>query len=228
MRRADLVSPEDVRAAVLMARGATVDWAGRPAASRGRTLFRLAEVMESRLEDLCATLARGGESISRAAAEAEAAIERATYYAGFCDKLQALLASRDPVPGPLLCVTYPEPMGVVAIVAPERPALLGLVSTALAAAAAGNACVVLVTNENVDTALVWVECLSTCGLPSGAIQVRTGRAIEIGPLLANHPDVATVYDATRGAGAMRGKAAQGLACIERFVRYKTLWHPAGS
>ncbi len=220
---------EDVRAAVIAARGAAVDWASRPAPSRGRVLYRLAEVMESRREGLRAAITSvpgGTRARAQAAAEVEAAIDRTIYYAGFCDKLEALLASRDPVSGPLLALTSVEPMGVVAIMTPERPVLLGLVSTVLPAIAAGNACVVVTSDGNARGTLAWGECLTACGLPAGVVE---GLAGDVRSNLANHPDVATIHDATRtDPAAMRAPGGQGLAFLARFVRSKTLWHPAGA
>ena len=217
-------SPDDARAAVLAARGAAVDWAGCTATGRGSVLYRLAEIMEARREELLAAAGQGG---ALAAAEVDAAIDRTIYYAGFCDKLQPLLASRDPVSGPHVAITSVEPMGVVAIVAPKGAGLLGVVSVVLPAVAAGNACVVVMAARDARPALAWCECLATCGLPAAAIQVLAGRPAELGAVLASHPDVAAAQDAS-DVGARAIRADPGLAPIARFVRYTTLWHPVGA
>ena len=136
-------SRKDARDAVLVAHGAGAGWAARTAYNRGQILYRLAEVMESRKDELRVSLVRGGVADAEALAEVELAIDRAVYYAGFCDKFQALLASSNPVAGPHFGFSVPEPMGVVGIVAPASPALLGLVSTVLPVVAGGNTCVVV-------------------------------------------------------------------------------------
>ncbi len=248
-----LASRKDARDAVLAARDAAAPWASRAAAGRGEILYRLAEVMESRREELKDGLARGGERVARAAVEVDVAIDRVVYYAGFCDKFQALLASSNPVAGPYFSFSYPEATGVVAIVAPSRPALLGLVSTVLPVLAGGNTCVVVAGDEDPRTAVSWCECLATSDVPSGVVNVLTGRASELAPHLARHREVAAMdawtADAelrvlldregspsakpviTHGAEEaerLRTPRGQGLAFVERFVQTKTLWHPAGT
>jgi acyl-CoA reductase-like NAD-dependent aldehyde dehydrogenase len=245
-------SRKDARDAVLAAKNAGDGWAARTAYNRGQILYRLAEVMESRREELRVALVRGGVAEASAALEVDAAIDRAVYYAGFCDKFQALLASSNPVAGPHFGFSVPEPMGVVGIVAPARPALLGLVSTALPVIAGGNTCVLVAGKDDPRTAVVWCECLATSDLPGGVVNVLTGDAAEMAPHLAKHREVIALDVWTEdaelratcereGAGnvkrvrvhdgdaarAMHEGAGQGLGYIERFVETKTIWHPVG-
>jgi len=244
-------SRKDARDAVLAAKNAGDGWAARTAYNRGQILYRLAEVMESRQAELRTSLERGGLSVQAAAREAEGAIDRAVYYAGFCDKYQSLVASLNPVAGPHFGFSVPEPMGVVAVVAPERPALLGLVSTVLPVVAGGNTCVVVAGTADARTAVVWCECLATSDLPGGVVNVLTGQASEMAPHLAKHREVAAMdvwsadaelrataeregsgnvkrvrtHDAGPAAELLAGDAGQGLAYIERFLETKTIWHP---
>jgi acyl-CoA reductase-like NAD-dependent aldehyde dehydrogenase len=245
-------SRKDARDAVLAARNAADAWAGRTAYNRGQILYRLGEVMESRRDELRLALERGGEPAERAAREVDLAVDRAIYYAGFCDKFQALVASSNPVAGPHFGFSVPEPMGVVAIVAPARPALLGLVSTVLPVVAGGNVCVVVAGDVDPRTAVVWCECLATSDLPGGVVNVLTGHASEMAPHLARHREVIAMdawsADADlraaverEGSGNVKrvkthdaGEAermlsddGQGLGWIERFLETKTVWHPVG-
>jgi acyl-CoA reductase-like NAD-dependent aldehyde dehydrogenase len=249
-------SRKDARDAVVAARAAAEGWAGRTAYNRGQILYRLAEVMESRRDELRASLVRGaehGEGALVATREVDAAVDRAVYYAGFCDKFQALVASHNPVAGPHFGFSVPEPMGVVAIVAPARPSLLGLVSAVLPAAAGGNACVVVAGRDDPRTAVVWCECLATSDLPAGVVNVLTGDPAEIAPHLARHREVAAldvwIADADLSASLERDaagsvkrvrihdgldasrietEAGQGLGFIESFLETKTVWHPVGT
>ena len=122
--------------------------------------------MESRKEELRLSLVRSGDSDAQATAEVERAIDRAVYYAGFCDKVHALVASHNPVAGPHFGFSIPEPMGVVAVLAPERPALLGLVSTLLPVLVGGNTAVLVASEADPRTAVVFCECLATSDLPT--------------------------------------------------------------
>jgi acyl-CoA reductase-like NAD-dependent aldehyde dehydrogenase len=246
-------SRKDARDAVVAARAAADGWAGRTAYNRGQILYRLAEVMESRRAELGASLVRGGESARTAAREVDRAVDRAVYYAGFCDKFQALVASSNPVAGPHFGFSIPEAMGVVALVAPSRPALLGILSAVLPVVAGGNTCVAVAGAADPRTALVWCECLATSDLPAGVVNVLTGDAAEIAPHLARHREVAAIdawgADAALAASLERDAAGsvkrvvlhdeedasrietdagQGLGFIESFLETKTVWHPIGT
>src|SRR5579859_3766382 len=177
-------SRKDARDAVLAAKNAGDGWGARTAYNRGQILYRLAEVMESRRAELRASLERASLPADEAAREVERAIDRAVYYAGFCDKYQSLVASLNPVAGPHFGFSVPEPMGVVAVIAPERPALLGLVSTVLPVVCSGNTCVALASVQDPRTAIVFCECVATSDMPGGVVNVLTGLTGEVGPVMA--------------------------------------------
>ncbi len=246
-------SRKDARDAVLAAKNALAGWSGRTAFNRGQILYRLAEVMESRREELRLSLVRSGESDASATVEVDRAVDRAVFYAGFCDKFHALVASSNPVAGPHFGFSVPEPMGVVGVIAPERPALLGLVSTLLPVLAGGNTVVLVAGAADPRTAVVFCECLATSDLPGGVANVLTGHAKELAPQLAKHREVIAM-DAWSGdaelratleregadnvkrvrthapldaAGWLDERAGQGLGWIERFLETKTVWHPVG-
>src|SRR5207244_10420563 len=113
-------SRKDVRDAVQAARGAQPKWGSATAYNRGQVLYRIAEMMEARVPEF-AELCSGRDEVERS-------IDRWVWYAGFADKLAQVLGSSNPVAGPYFNFTIPEPTGVVAVVAPDDPPLLGLVS----------------------------------------------------------------------------------------------------
>jgi acyl-CoA reductase-like NAD-dependent aldehyde dehydrogenase len=245
-------SRKDGRDAVKAAAAAWEGWNGRTAFNRGQILYRLGEMMEARKVELVASLVNGGLSRSEAERETLAAIDRAIAYAGWCDKYQSLFASFNPVAGPHFNFTTPESMGVVAIAAPERPALLGLAGAILPVIASGNTCVVLASEADPRTAVVFSETLATSDLPGGVVNILTGQVKEVLPHLAKHMEVAALD--LHGVDAALGKsveeaaiinvkrvrsrglsqadwfdaaAAESPRWIERFVEMKTVWHPAG-
>ena len=69
------------------------------------------------------------------------------HYAGWTDKLQPVLGGINPVAAPFLSFSMPEPTGVVGIVAPDEPPLLGLVAELAPALAAGNTVVAVLSDE---------------------------------------------------------------------------------
>ncbi len=246
-------SKKDVRDAVLVAKNALGGWEKRSAFNRGQILYRLAEVMESRRAELEQSLVRGGAGEAAASVEVEAAIDRAVFYAGFADKYFALLASSNPVAGPHFNFSVPESMGVIGVVAPERPSLLGLVSTVLPVVTGGNTCVAIAGAADPRTAIVWSECLATSDMPGGVINVLTGQTKELAPHLAKHrevigidawmvdPELRKIVESESADSVKRVKThvpmdteawlderkGQGLGWIERFLETKTVWHPVG-
>jgi acyl-CoA reductase-like NAD-dependent aldehyde dehydrogenase len=128
-------SRKDVRDAVKAARGAVAKWAGLTAYNRGQVLYRVAEMMEARTAEFA--------ELSSGRAEVEASVDRLVWYAGWSDKLAQVIGSSNPVAGPYFNFTVPEPTGVVAVLAPEEPALLGLVTRLAPVLVGGNAAVVV-------------------------------------------------------------------------------------
>ena len=206
--------------------------------------------MESRSAELVTSLVRSGLGQGEAEREVAASIDRAVYYAGFADKFHALVASSNPVAGPHFGFSVPEPMGVVGVVAPPRPSLLGLVSTVLPVICGGNVCVALASEEDPRTPLVWTECVATSDMPGGVVNVLTGHPKEIAPVLARHREVNAMDawisdDKLRASleqdgadnvkrlkthpaeGNWTGHHGEGVSFIERFLETKTVWHPVG-
>jgi acyl-CoA reductase-like NAD-dependent aldehyde dehydrogenase len=229
-----LASRKDARDAVVAARAAQPKWAGATAYNRGQVLYRVAEMMEARVADL-AEVATGRE-------EVEAAIDRFVWYAGFADKLAQVLGSSNPVAGPYFNFTVPEPTGVVAVIAPEEPPLLGLISRIAPAITGGNAVVAVASEASPLAAIELAEALATSDLPGGVVNILTGRRAELAPWLASHMDVNAI-DLT-GADGLRtdleraaadnvkrvvlGAAdGQSLYEISAFLELKTVWHPIG-
>src|ERR671934_331925 len=128
-------SRKDIRDAVRAARGAFPKWAGMTAYNRGQVLYRLAEMVEARAAEF-AELCSGRDEVERT-------IDRIVWYAGWADKLAQVLGSANPVAGPYFNFTVPEPTGVVGVVAPPEPALLGLVTRVAPALTGGDAALLL-------------------------------------------------------------------------------------
>ena len=108
----------------------------RTAYNRGQILYRFAEALESRTADI------GAER-----EDVEASIDVLVHYAGWTDKLQPVLGGINPVAAPFLSFSVPEPTGVVGIVAPDAPPLLGLIAELAPALAAGNTVVAVLSDE---------------------------------------------------------------------------------
>nr|MDT0657988.1 aldehyde dehydrogenase family protein [Micromonospora sp. DSM 115978] len=237
-----LASRKDVRDAVVAARAAVKGWSGATAYNRGQILYRVAEMLEGRRDQFT--------GLGLPAAEVDAAIDRWVWYAGWADKLAQVHGGANPVAGPYFNLSAPEPTGVVGVIAPARPALLGLVSVVAPAIVTGNTVVVLVAEESPLPAVTLAEVLATSDLPGGVVNLLTGRPTETAPWLASHLDVnaldlAGVADPQLAAEWERMAAGNlkrvlrppsdepdwtadpGLGRMTALLETKTVWHPKG-
>src|SRR6202012_5559855 len=98
--------------------------------NRGQILYRAAEALESSAERF------GAIGVGRA--EVQAAVDVLIHCAGWTDKLASVLGGINPVAAPFLSFSLPEPTGVVGVISPDEPALLGLVAEIAPALAAGS------------------------------------------------------------------------------------------
>jgi len=237
-----LSSRKDVRDAVVAARAAVKGWSGATAYNRGQILYRVAEMLEGRREQLVA--------LDVPAAEVDEAVDRWVWYAGWADKISQVYGGANPVAGPYFNLSAPEPTGVVGVVAPGEPALLGLVGVVAPAIVTGNTVVVLASEEQPLPAITLAEVLATSDLPGGVVNILTGRVGETAPWLASHMDVNAidltgVSDAQLAAD-LESAAADNLKRVLRppaspldwtddpgvermtaLLETKTVWHPKG-
>jgi acyl-CoA reductase-like NAD-dependent aldehyde dehydrogenase len=235
-----MASRKDARDAVVAARGAFSGWSRATAYNRGQVLYRVAEVLESR---------RAEFDVLAGPDEVDAAIDRWVWYAGWADKLGQVLGATNPVAGPYFNFTLPEPTGVVAVLAPQTSALLGLVSVLAPVIVSGNTAVVVAAEERPLAAVTLAEVLATSDVPAGVVNLLTGRTAELAPGLAAHMDVNAIdlSGAPSGSAADLERAAAenlkrvlrpatdepdwfadpGLTRMTAFLETKTVWHPIG-
>ncbi|WP_340558589.1 aldehyde dehydrogenase family protein [Streptomyces sp. GSL17-111] len=249
LANAPLASRKDARDAVGAARKAFGGWSGATAYNRGQVLYRVAEMLEGRREQFTAEVAAGsGISRAKAAAEVDAAIDRWVWYAGWSDKIAQVAGGANPVAGPFFNLSTPEPTGVVAVLAPQDSALLGLVSVVAPAIVTGNTVVVAASEKAPLPALSLAEVLATSDVPGGVVNVLSGRTAELGAPLAAHQDVNAIDLAGADAElatelevaaadnlkrvvrprAERWTADPGTDRMLAFLETKTVWHPTGS
>jgi acyl-CoA reductase-like NAD-dependent aldehyde dehydrogenase len=242
-------SRKDARDAVAAARKAFPGWSGATAYNRGQVLYRVAEVLEGRREQFVTEVAASeGVPVKKAQSLVDTAIDRWVWYAGWTDKIAAVLGSSNPVAGPYFSFSTPEPTGVVAVLAPQQSSLLGLVSVIAPVIASGNTCVVITSQDRPLPAITLSEVLATSDVPGGVVNIITGRTAEIAPWLASHGDVNALdltgapeslrADLERSAAGtvkrvLRNKAGEDftqvpdLSRIRAYLETKTVWHPMG-
>jgi len=240
-------SRKDARDAVTAARAAAGKWAGATAYNRGQVLYRVAEMLEGRAAQFTAQIAAAeGGTAAAAGQQVAAAVDRWVWYAGWPDKVAQIAGGANAVAGPYFNFSVPEPSGVVAVIAPAAASLLGLVSMLAPVIATGNTAVVVASEDRPLPAVTLAEVLATADVPAGVVNVLTGRAGELAPVLAGHRDV----NAIDLSGAEPGGRAElerlaagnlkrvftagqdwgappGTSRLLAFVEIKTVWHPVG-
>src|SRR5690606_37184874 len=175
-------SRKDARDAVVAARKAFPGWSGATGYNRGQVLYRIAEVLEGRRAQFVDEI-RSQEGVTDAVAQRQVddAIDTWVWYAGWADKYVQVAGNGNAVSGPFFNISTPEPTGVVAIVAPQDSALLGLASVVAPALVAGNTVVVVASESAPLSAISLAEVLATSDVPGGVVNVLTGSAAELAP-----------------------------------------------
>ena len=240
-------SRKDLRDAVRKAREAQAGWASKTAYLKGQILYRMAEMLESRAGEFEKLLREQGSTAAQARTEVRASVDRLVHYAGWTDKYPALVSSVNPVASSYFDFSAPEPMGVVGVVLPDEPSLLGVITHVAPVIASGNAAIALLSETRPIAGLELAEVFATSDLPSSVIQLISGQRAELIPHLARHMDVNAIADAgcsealatelqrdaavnvkrVRSYQKKREEEAQGLHRITDFVEIKTTWHPMG-
>ncbi|MEH6377794.1 aldehyde dehydrogenase family protein [Streptomyces sp. KLMMK] len=182
-------TPQDVDAAVRRAAEAQRSWSRLAPGDRARQLRRFAAAVDAHLEELAQLEVReAGHPIGNARWEAGNARDLLEYAAGGVERLTG---AQIPVAGGLN-VTFHEPLGVVAVIAPwnfPMPIAAWGVAPALAA---GNAVLLKPAETTPLTALRLAELGLEAGLPEGLFQVLPGAGPVAGAALVEHPGVAKV------------------------------------
>lgn len=245
-------SRKDVRDAVVAARKAQPGWAGASAYNRGQILYRIAEMLEGRRGQLAEEIvAAEGCKPKQAATQVDTAIDRWVWYAGWADKYHQIDGGLNPVAGPYFNLSVPEPTGVIAAIAPQSSSLLGLVAVLAPIIVSGNTCIILASNDRPLPAVSLTEILATSDVPDGVVNLLTGQADELAPILASHLDINAI-DLTGCAGTdtreLEIAAAENVKRVLRppatepdhttvpssprrilaFCETKTIWHPKGT
>lgn len=217
-------SRKDLRDAVEAAAKASDGWANATPYLRGQILYRIAEFMESRRDELVEAIRSvDGSTAASARREVERSIDRMVSFAGWSDKIASVLGRQCAVSGPNYVIAAIEPIGVAGVIAPPRPSLLGFVTALAAPLCAGNAVVILASERNPLPAISMSEILGVSDVPAGVVNVLTGGVAEIAPAMASHRQIQAL-----GAIGLEPAlaAAVGEASAESLKRLRLVDLPA--
>jgi len=236
-------SRKDLRESVVAARNAHSGWSSATAFNRGQVLYRVAEIMQGRIDQFVAEIvAQEGATTAAAKIQVQSAIDTWVWYAGWCDKIDSISGSTNPVSGPFYNFSIPESLGVVAIFADSKPSLLNLVSALAPVIATGNTAILIASEKHPLCAITLAECLTTSDVPAGVVNVLTGKVDQFVTWVGSHMEIDGV-DATglskkdlveiKELGSENLKRvhsfneAKSTKRMISFMETKTVWHTIG-
>lgn len=244
-------SRKDVRNAVVAARSGFNTWSAKTGYERGQILYRLAEMLEGRKEQLAHEITLTTTNTKpQASKEVMKAIDRIIWYAGLADKYGQLIGTVNNVQSGYFNFSIAEPTGVVGILLPEEQPFLALISRLCAVITSGNSCIIIPSEKSPLAALTFSEIAATSDIPAGVVNILTGRKKELLPHLASHMDVNAfdyadsnsafkkevqtacannvkrfVYSAT--ADYYNDDKNENILQVQNFTELKTVWHTMG-
>lgn len=179
---------EDLNRAVASAKEAQRGWRKLSAPARGDYLYKLANALERRLDDIAETMTREmGKTFPEAKGETARGVAILRYYAGEgMRKVGDVIPSTD---SEALMFTKRAPLGVVGVITPWNFPVAIPIWKMAPALVYGNTVVFKPATETAVTAAKIIECFEEAGLPEGVVNMVTGSGSVIGQGIIDHPDI---------------------------------------
>jgi acyl-CoA reductase-like NAD-dependent aldehyde dehydrogenase len=181
----------DLDAAIRAAQAAFPAWRETPAPVRGELLYKAAQILEHRREELARLMTREmGKILKETLGDVQTAIDVAKYMAGEGRRPEGLT-----VPSALpdkMCLTIRQPLGVVGIITPWNFPIAIPAWKTFPALLAGNTVVLKPASDTPLMAVKLAEVLAAAGFPPGVFNLVTGPGSTIGDALASDPRVAMI------------------------------------
>ncbi|MFI6123522.1 aldehyde dehydrogenase family protein [Streptomyces sp. NPDC051064] len=179
----------EVDTAVTRAAAAQRTWAALAPGDRARLLRRFAVLVDEHAEELALLeVTEAGHTLGNARWEAANVRDLLDYAAGGVERLTG---RQIPVPGGI-DLTFLEPLGVVAVIAPWNFPMPIAAWGAAPALAAGNAVLLKPAETTPLTALRLARLALDAGLPEHLLQALPGAGDVAGNALVEHPGVAKI------------------------------------
>ncbi|WP_445936128.1 aldehyde dehydrogenase [Pigmentiphaga sp. YJ18] len=185
-------SLDDVEEAIQGAHQAfrTSGWAQRKPHERAAVLYRIAQLIRERAEDLAQRQRLdNGKPISETRALVASAAGTFQFFAAACETLEEVIT---PSRGDYMSMSVYDPMGVVAAITPWNSPIASEAQKMAPALAAGNALVVKPAEVTPLMALDMAAICEEAGVPKGIISVLPGKGSVIGDAITKHPLVKRV------------------------------------
>jgi aldehyde dehydrogenase (NAD+) len=202
---------KDIRNAVEAAHKAS-PWSNGTSHNKAQVLYFIAENLSARSVEFADQIVQmTGAKGKQAQHEVDSAIRRLYTWAAYADKYDGHVHH---TPFRNVTLAMPEPLGVMAVICPQEPSLLGFISTVIPAIAMGNRVVAVPSERFPFSATDFYQVLDTSDLPGGVLNIVTGNQDELAGVLANHDDVDGIWY----FGSKEGSKAAEYASAENMKR----------
>lgn len=182
---------EDVDAAVRAAGEAFQSWRLVPAPKRAEILYRAAETLVKRKEDLARDMTREmGKVLAEARGDVQEAIDMTYYMAGEGRRLFGQTTPSELPSKFAMCAR--QPLGVCAMITPWNFPMAIPSWKLMPALVCGNTAVIKPAEDTPLSTYSLVQILAEAGVPRGVVNVVNGGGPEVGGPLVDHPEVAAV------------------------------------
>ena len=190
----------DVRAAIQSARAAYKSWRLVPAPKRAEILFRAAEILVRRKEELARTMTREmGKVLAETRGDVQEAIDMTYYMAG---EGRRLFGQTTPSELPSkMAMSVRQPLGVCALITPWNFPMAIPAWKSMPALVAGNTVVLKPAEDTPLSSAHLVEILAESGIPPGVVNLVHGMGPDAGaPLVASHGVAAVSFTGSTETG----------------------------
>ena len=183
-----LAEKDEAEKAFAAAEAALPAWKKMPAPKRGEILYRAAEILASRADQLAREMTiEEGKTVPEAKGEVLRAINIFRYFGGESARLtgETVPSEREGV----FCLTLRKPRGVVSLITPWNFPIAIPAWKLAPALACGNTVVMKPSSLAPSCTFRLAEALVEAGLPKGVLNVVTGSSRVIGDTFTSHPSI---------------------------------------
>jgi acyl-CoA reductase-like NAD-dependent aldehyde dehydrogenase len=208
-------SVADLNEAVVAAKAVKPAWRQLSGSARGDYLYKVANALESRLDEIATMMTREmGKTLPEAKGETARGVAILRYYAGEgMRKIGDVIPSTD---NAALMFTTRVPLGVVGVITPWNFPVAIPIWKIAPALIFGNTIVFKPAQETAVTAALVMECFEAAGLPAGVVNMVTGDGAVIGQALTDHPDIQGITY----TGSDRIGKTVGMSALARGAKYQ--------
>ncbi|HEV2615805.1 MAG TPA: aldehyde dehydrogenase family protein, partial [Candidatus Acidoferrales bacterium] len=200
---------EDVNHAVEAAKGSFDKWRLTPAPKRAEILYRAAEIMIQRKEDLAVDMTREmGKVLAETRGDVQEAIDMTYLMAG---EGRRLFGQTTPSELPnKFAMSVRAPIGVCGLITPWNFPIAIPSWKMMPALVCGNTVVIKPAEDTPLSTYYLVQILEEAGLPEGVANIVSGMGPDAGAALVNHPDVKLVsFTGSTEVGRIVAQACAG-------------------